>query len=78
MNKIVREHYPVAKLPEDLREGLDPSGTAAVTITPEPAVARKRSALDIVREYRAKHLPRYRSDQEIVDLVRRIRDGDPL
>ena len=32
MNKIVREHYPVAKLPEDLREGLDPDGTAVVTV----------------------------------------------
>jgi hypothetical protein len=27
MNKIVREHYPVSKLPEDLREGLGETGT---------------------------------------------------
>jgi hypothetical protein len=78
VNKIVREHYPVANLPEDLREGLDPTGTAIVTVTPEPAAAAKTSPLDIVREYRAKHSPRYRDDQEILDLVRRVRDGDPL
>ena len=24
MNRIVREHYPAAKLPDDLREGIDP------------------------------------------------------
>jgi hypothetical protein len=78
VNKIVREHYRVAKLPEDLREGLDPSGTVTITVTPEPAAPRKTRALDIVKEYRAKHSPRYGSDQEIIDLVRRIRDGDPL
>ena len=77
MNKIVREHYPVANLPEDLREGLDPSGMAVVTVTLEPTT-RKSSGLDVVRQYRAKHAPRYHSDQEIVDLVRRIRDGEPL
>ena len=25
MNRIVREHYPVSKLPEDLREGFEGS-----------------------------------------------------
>jgi hypothetical protein len=78
MNKIVREHYPVAKLPEDLREGLDPDAMAVVTVTQEPRAGHEASPLDIIKEYRAKHPPRYRSDQEVVDLVRRIRDGDPL
>jgi hypothetical protein len=32
MNRIVREHYPVEKLPEDLRVGLNPRGKATVTI----------------------------------------------
>lgn len=37
MNKIVLEHYPVEKLPEDLRVGLPETGSARVTveITPE-------------------------------------------
>lgn len=37
MNKVVLEHYPVSKLPEDIREGLPETGLARVTveITPE-------------------------------------------
>ncbi|MGP0058924.1 MAG: hypothetical protein ACLPID_06540 [Beijerinckiaceae bacterium] len=37
MNKIVKEHYPVAKLPEDLREGLEPQQKVTVTVTVEAA-----------------------------------------
>lgn len=33
MNKIVREHYPASKLPEDLREGI--GSTEKVTVTVE-------------------------------------------
>jgi hypothetical protein len=33
MNKIVRENYPVSKLPEDLRSGIAPDATATVIIT---------------------------------------------
>ena len=32
MNKIVREHYPVSKLPEDLREGLANVETVKIVI----------------------------------------------
>ncbi|HWU62698.1 MAG TPA: hypothetical protein VN112_11790 [Ensifer sp.] len=32
MNKIVLEHYPVEKLPEDLRVGLPDTGSARVTV----------------------------------------------
>lgn len=32
MNKIVMEHYPVEKLPEDLRVGLPDTGSARVTV----------------------------------------------
>jgi hypothetical protein len=35
MNKIVLEHYPVSKLPADLRQGLDVSGTVKVVIEEE-------------------------------------------
>ena len=35
MNKIVREHYPVEKLPADLREGIF---TSTVTVTIEREV----------------------------------------
>ncbi|MFI5014707.1 MAG: hypothetical protein ACHQAY_20420 [Hyphomicrobiales bacterium] len=79
MNTIVREHYPVAKLPEDLREGLDPSGMVVVTVTPESrAQKRKSRALEIMEHYHATHPPRFRSVQDILDHVRRVRDGGKL
>ena len=37
MNKIVREHYPVANLPEDLRKEFGDVGTVTLTIEPEIA-----------------------------------------
>jgi hypothetical protein len=33
VNKIVREHYPVEKLPEDLRFGLNINGHVTVTVS---------------------------------------------
>jgi hypothetical protein len=80
MTRIVREHYPVSKLPEDLREGLDPDAKALVTVTAEASDAPrgKSSGREIIERYRATHPPRYRDIQEILDVVRKIRDGGPL
>ncbi len=39
MNKIVREHYPVANLPEDLREGLAAGATVRVVLEVEEATS---------------------------------------
>lgn len=35
MNRIVKEHYPVEKLPDDLRDGLPEGQTVTVTIENE-------------------------------------------
>lgn len=35
MNKIVREHYPVSSLPEDLREGLESDAKVRIVIEAE-------------------------------------------
>jgi len=35
MNKIVREHYPASRLPEELRPGNDPNASVTVTIEEE-------------------------------------------
>lgn len=35
MNKIVLEHYPAAKLPEELREGIEPGASVRVTVEEE-------------------------------------------
>lgn len=37
MNKIVREHYPVEKLPEDLRQSLPPGATVRLTLEMDPS-----------------------------------------
>ena len=44
MNKIVREHYPAAKLPEDLRVGLDLDAAVTVTIVEEGRGGARRTA----------------------------------
>ena len=41
MNKIVRDHYPVANLPEDLREGLGDVATVRVVVESEPSASNK-------------------------------------
>lgn len=47
MNRIVREHYSVEKLPEDLRP--DFSGAGDVRITVEPLSARDQGDLPLTR-----------------------------
>jgi hypothetical protein len=70
MNKIVRENYPASKLPEDLREGLDPSTTVTVTIV-QDMQPREPMTLD---EIFALRRPPYRSAEEIVASIRQLRD----
>lgn len=51
MNKIVLEHYPVEKLPEDLREMAGGSGSVTLTIVRDRPTPLDRDAL--VAELRA-------------------------
>jgi hypothetical protein len=72
MNKIVKEHYPAAKLPEDLREGLDPARLVTITVTLESdQPARKPMTLE---EIFALRRPPFRSGQEIDESIRQQRD----
>lgn len=70
MNKITREHYPASKLPEDLREGVDPFSSVTVTITvetdalPKPPRLSLAELLDLAR----------RSPPTADDPVARIRE----
>ena len=36
MNKLVREHYPVSDLPEDLREGFENGSDVTITVETGP------------------------------------------
>lgn len=73
MNRIVREHYPVADLPEDLRAGLpaDVSVRVVVEVEAEPVEPVERLSM---KELLAMRKPPYRSLDEIVDSIRRQRD----
>ena len=42
MNRLVREHYPVSKLPEDLREGFEAGASVRVTVDVKPDTADTR------------------------------------
>jgi hypothetical protein len=70
MNKIVREHYPAAKLPDDLREGIDPSREVTVTVVVEGPPARRVSLQDIF----ARRRPPFRTPEEIDADIRALRD----
>ena len=68
MNRIVRNHYPASKLPEDLREGIDPQSEVSVTVE---EVERPKHVMTI-EEIWASRRPPFRDSDEI---IRTIRDG---
>jgi hypothetical protein len=70
MNKIIRQNYPASKLPEDLREGIDPSIRVTVTVT-EDVPAHQPMTLE---EIWALRQPPYRSAENIVSGIRQLRD----
>jgi len=71
MNRIVKEHYPASRLPEDLRTGVDPTSTVTVTVVEEPKPSRTVMSLEDLWALRA---PPFRTAQEIDDDLRRDRD----
>jgi 3,4-dihydroxy-2-butanone 4-phosphate synthase len=88
MNKIVREHYPVANLPEDLREGLEEGATVTVVLEVDTqsfdreklvdiAIAAKPATWEELMEMRRKLLADGRpsvSAEEAVARIRELRD----
>lgn len=74
MNKIVREHYPVERLPEDLRAELGLAATVTLTIELEAGPndkARRDAAIAELLEHRRRLQP---STEGSVETVRRLRD----
>ena len=70
MNSIVKSNYPASKLPDDLREGVDPAATVTVIVTVEDRPAELMS----FEEIWAQREPPYRSKVEIDAEIRRQRD----
>jgi hypothetical protein len=54
MNTIITRHYPASKLPEDLRDGIDPSSLVTVTIiqrvSDRDEIARARQPTIVTKE----------------------------
>jgi hypothetical protein len=71
MNRIIRENYPASKLPEDLRDGMDPSSTVTVTIVREEK--RSEEVMSLEEIFSLKGFRR-RSATEIDADLRRQRD----
>ena len=67
MNKIIREHYPASKLPNDLREGIDPASNVTVTIVAEEKPPHRVMTLD---EIWAMRRPPYLTAEEIDAQIR--------
>ncbi len=70
MNKIVREHYPASRLPDDLREGIDPSSEVTITVIVEET-ASPRMSLEEILNLRT---PPFLSRQEIDEHIRQLRE----
>jgi hypothetical protein len=69
MNRIVRHHYPIANLPEDLRQGLPPDGEVRVVIETEP----KRHGYTLAELLEIKKGIRPATDDP-VERIRKLRD----
>ncbi len=81
MNKIVVEHYPVSRLPADLREGLEASGTVRVTVeeselagSPLRGPSREEFLAQLRDEKRGKRPEDGVSREEAVARIRALRN----
>lgn len=70
MNKVVLEHYPASKLPDEMRGNVDPDATVTVVVMEETS-PQKRPTLE---EIWARRRPPFRSKEEIDAQWRRQRD----
>ena len=70
MNKVVREHYPAAMLPKELREGIDPGATVTITVETET----HREKILSLEEMFALRRDVFLSAREIDEYVSAMRD----
>ena len=71
MNRIVREHYPASRLPDDLRGDVDPSSTVTVIVAEEEQRPEKVMSLEEIFSLEGF---RRRSAEEIDSDIQRMRD----
>ncbi len=76
MNKIVLEHYPVEKLPEDLRVGLEAYQTVRVVIEEDANSGQRATPAETVaaiRKFRAENKERENLDAAVAG-IRELRN----
>jgi hypothetical protein len=71
MNRIVREHYPAARLPSDLRDALEPVDEVTVIVKKESVPSHRVLTLE---EIFASRKPPYRSAEDIDAEIAKSRD----
>jgi hypothetical protein len=68
--KIVTEHFPVDRLPEELRRGIESGRMVRVVVEAEVGVAPKRS----LRQFLGSGRGAYPTAADAVDEIRKLRD----
>jgi hypothetical protein len=77
MNKIVREHYPVERLPADLRPELPLGASVTVTVTANEEMPRpltSREAVALIAQMRARNSGKGVTPEEAAAEIRQLRD----
>jgi hypothetical protein len=76
MNKVVREHFPVSQLPDELRAQFAADGSVTLTIVEEQRAAplSRDELLALIRESQRRHRGRGVSTDEAVARIRTLRD----
>ena len=74
MTRIVRNHYPVDKLPEDLRKAVWPATSVNVTLVPDASVRSMSEIRRSIAALRARPDFKPVSPQGAVDRIRALRD----
>lgn len=75
MNRIVREHYPVERLPIDLREIAGTAKTVTVTIETEATASDQKDAAEVLADMkRARDRLSVTPESDPVGRIRQLRD----
>ncbi len=73
MNKIIREHYPASKLPEDLRKAFPVDSRVRVTVEAERARSFREIKQEIDKARARENWPAV-SREEAIARIRTLRD----
>ena len=74
MNKIVHDHYPASKLPDELRGDIAPGASVKITVEEEP-VRRPMTRDELLKSFReARASAKGVTLEEAVARIRELRD----